>query len=338
MLRAGMRILHLLSSPYWSGPAELVAGLAAAQRALGHEVTVAVDRLRTDVAAEELAVPRLQERGLLDEGGLALSVKGSPWRTWRDLRILHRKNIDVVHAHFSHDHFLARFGRPRRAKLVRSVHAPRSLRRSLPDADAWTLPTMDTARRFLGRRVMVLPPFVDAAFTAPADRAALREALKIQGSPLVGMVSTFQSSRRHGVAVEAFSQLRRTHPGARLVLVGDGRLSSTVQTQVASLGLTGSVTFAGYQSGASFVQWLQALDVVWILGLGNDWSGRAAAQARACGVRVIAVDEGGLAVNADVLVEATPAAVAEATRSDERRIVVMPTPLEIAADVLKLYA
>ena len=61
--------------------------------------------------------------------------------------------------------------------------------------------------------------------------------------------------------------------------------------------------FAGYQEGPAFVRWLQALDEVWILGLGNDWSGRAAAQARACGVRVVAVREGALERLADAVVE-----------------------------------
>ena len=72
-----MRILHLLSTPFWSGPAENVALLALAQRALGHEATVAVDRLRTRVGSEEPVIPRLQALGpgLLDEGGLQLSVK-----------------------------------------------------------------------------------------------------------------------------------------------------------------------------------------------------------------------------------------------------------------------
>ncbi|HMK72392.1 MAG TPA: glycosyl transferase family 1, partial [Myxococcaceae bacterium] len=39
-----MRVLHLLSSPVFSGPAEAVALLAGAQRRAGAEVSVAVDR------------------------------------------------------------------------------------------------------------------------------------------------------------------------------------------------------------------------------------------------------------------------------------------------------
>src|SRR5439155_19175885 len=100
----------------------------------------------------------------------------------------------------------------------------------------------------------------------------------------------------------------QSRPTARLVLTGDGELEPELRSIVSALGLEGSVTFAGYQRAESFVRWLQALDEVWVLGLGNDYSGRAAAQARACGVKVVAVDEGALASLADALVPAPTAA------------------------------
>ena len=333
-----MRILHLLASPFWSGPAENVALLALAQREAGHEVSVAVDRRRTETAAEEPVVPRLEALGLLDDGGLELSVKSSPPRVARDLWRLRRRSVDVVHAHFTHDHLLARWGRPRGAVLIRSVHAPRSIRASLPSADAYTVPSSSVITRLMGRRVRVLPPLVDAMFRPPEDREALRRALGVVGSPLLGMVSTFQASRRHGLGVEAFARIHRENPDARLVLVGDGGLVEPVREQVRTLGLTEAVTFVGYQRGEAFARWLQALDEVWLLGLGNDWSARAAAQARACGVRVVAVEEGNLPALADVLVETpTPEAVVAASVSGERALVKHPSNASIAADVLALY-
>src|SRR5689334_19796922 len=104
-----MKILHLLASPFWSGPAENVALLALAQREAGHEVKVAVDRRRRIVEAEEPAVPRFDALGLLDAGGLELSVKSLPWTVLRDMRLLHQRSLDVVHTHFTHDHLIARF-------------------------------------------------------------------------------------------------------------------------------------------------------------------------------------------------------------------------------------
>lgn len=336
-----MRILHLLASPFFSGPAENVALLALAQREAGHSVTVAVDRRRTDVPAEEPAVPRLRELGLLDEGGLELSVKSPPWKLWSDLRRLRTREVDVVHSHFSHDHLLARWGRPRGAVLVRSLHAPRSLRSSLPEADAYTVPASSLLSRLRerGRTAEVLPALVDSRFHPAADRQALRRELGLAGAPLLGMVSTFQSSRRHSVGVEAFVLYRKQRPEARLVLVGDGALLEATRRQVAERGLSEAVTFAGYQQGAAFVRWLQALDEVWLLGLGNDWSARAAAQARACGVRVVAVEEGALPDLADArVVSPTPEAVVAAALSGQRAPVAHPTNTRIAEDMLDLYA
>ncbi|WP_164019480.1 glycosyltransferase [Pyxidicoccus trucidator] len=336
-----MRILHLLASPFFSGPAENVALLALAQREAGHEVMVAVDRRRTDVPAEEPAVPRFRELGLLDEGGLELSVKSPPWGMWSDLRHLKKREVEVVHSHFSHDHLLARWGRPRGAVLVRSLHAPRSLRASLPAADAYTVPASVLLPRLLekGRTAQVLPALVDARFHPAEDRQALRRELGLTGAPLLGMVSTFQPSRRHTVGVEAFALYRKQRPEARLVLVGDGALLEATRRQVSELGLTGAVTFAGYQQGDAFVRWLQALDEVWLLGLGNDWSARAAAQARACEVRVVAVDEGALPDLADARVATpTPEAVVSSALSGQRAPVAHPTNARIADEVLALYA
>jgi glycosyltransferase involved in cell wall biosynthesis len=222
--------------------------------------------------------------------------------------------------------------------LIRSIHAPRSLRSSLPRADAYTVPAATVLSQLEGRKVRVLPPLVDPRFKPPERRDALRAELALIGSPLIGMVSTFQESRRHSLGIAAFAQLRQLRPEARMVLVGDGALLEQIRQQVRQWGLEDRVTFAGYQQGDAFARWLQALDEVWILGLGNDWSGRAAAQARACGVRVVAVKEGALPELADVRVEQlTPEAVVAASVSQERARVEHPSNQRITEDVLALY-
>ena len=331
-----MRILHLLASPFFSGPAELVARLAEGQRSLGHEVKVAVDRKRAGGSAEEPAAPVFSSMGLLDDG-LELSVHSTPPAVLRDVRALAARRVDVVHAHFSHDHLLARFGCPRTAALVRSVHAPRSLRWSLPRADAFTVPARALVRKIANRPVMVLPALVGPEFRPPEDRRALRSKLGVFGSPLIGMVSTFQPSRRHSLGVSALRLLLQRRPEARLILLGDGALEPRVREQVAEERVADHVAFLGYRSGAEYVLYLQALDEVWILGLGNDWSGRAAAQARACGVRVLAVDEGGLGAYADVVAAPTPEAVANASDSGVREDKAVPGVQEIARAVCDLY-
>ena len=104
-----------------------------------------------------------------------------------------------------------------------------------------------------------------------------------------------------------------------------------------SLGLKDAVTFAGYRPADEFPRWVQAFDEVWVLGLGNDFAGRAAAQARACGARVVAVDEGALPVYADAVVAPEPAAVADAALGAGRREVPVVPVGELAGRVLELY-
>ena len=332
-----MRIVHLLASPVFSGPAENVAQLAFSQRALGHQVVVAVDRKRRSVSSEELAAARFGALALLDGGGLELSIKSTPLGVLRDLRALKARDEDVVHCHFSHDHWLARLARRPGAVLIRSFHAPRSLRITAPDADAFTVPE-GLEVPFRKRPTCVLPALVDAAFQPALSKALLREALGLNGAPLIGMVSTFQASRRHALGLEAFAKVRAKRPKARLVLVGDGVLLPAIRDRVQAMQLAGSVTLTGYRSGPDFVSLLQALDEVWILGLGNDYSARAAAQARACGVRVVSVAEGALASFADVVTASDAAAISAASLGDVRREVT-PSPNEnVARAILALYA
>ncbi len=332
-----MRILHTLSSPAWSGPAEGVALLADAQRRLGHEVKVAIDRKRTHVTSEEASLPYFETMGLLDERKLELSVKSSPTQVWRDVRALKQFEVDVIHCHFSHDHTVAFFGRPATAKIVRSIHTPRSMRWSTPRASGWTVPTEALGSQLAPAPCLVMPALVAAAFEPHPDRAVLRRELGVEGSPLIGMISTFQPSRRHDLGIEAFAQLKHQCPRARLVLIGDGKLDAVLRVGVISRGLTDAVTFPGYQHGLDFVRWLQAFDEVWVLGLGNDHSGRAAAQARACGVRVIGVDEGALVHIVDEVVAPEPEQIVKASLSGSRRPLQSLSTDQIAASVVALY-
>jgi glycosyltransferase involved in cell wall biosynthesis len=334
-----MRILHLLSSPVFSGPAEGVALLAAAQQRAGATVSVAVDSVRPGTGTEEPARPRFQALGLLDTEGLALSTQGGVSAFLADARRLRGLPVDVVHCHGSHDHWLGWVGRPEGARLVRSLHAPRSIRWSLPKADAVTVPDAKLLPRLWPGPAAVLPALVDTLrFRPVGDRRALRQALGFPAGPLVGMASTFQATRRHAVAIAAFAQLRRRVPEATLVLLGDGVLESQLRAQVHVAGLEAAVRFLGYQSGSDFVRCLQSLDELWVLGLGNDWAGRTALQARACDVRVVSAPLGALPLWADaVLAEVSPEALAEEGLGKGRRRRPLPDVDAVAAEVLALY-
>jgi len=331
-----VRILHLLSSPVWSGPAEPVALVAQAQRSLGHAVSVAIDSTRVGTGTEEPAAPRLEALGLLDSRGLRLSTRDGAAGVWRDARLLGTLEADVVHTHFSHDHWVAALSRHRGIR-VRSFHAARSRRALRPPAAAFTVPI---ARLATGLRApwMVLPPLVPDAFRPAADRFSLQASLGLS-APVIGMVSTFQPSRRHDVALAAFRLVLAREPRATLVLVGDGQLGPELRARAEALGVAARLRFAGYQSGESLVRWMQAFDELWVLGLGNDEAGRPALQGRAVGARVVGVAEGALASWVDVVLAAgTPEALAAVALRAERRELALPDPRRVAGELLGLYA
>jgi len=174
-------------------------------------------------------------------------------------------------------------------------------------------------------------------FRPTADRPALQASLGLP-APVVGMVSTFQASRRHELALAAFARLHMRQPQATLVLVGDGQLGQTLRAQAHALGLSSHVRFTGYQSGEALVHWMQAFDELWVLGLGNDWAGRSVVQGRAVGARVVGVDEGALRHWVDaVLPELTPEALSTLALRDQRRSLVLPDTRGVAEELLGLY-
>jgi glycosyltransferase involved in cell wall biosynthesis len=331
-----VRILHLLSSPVWSGPAEAVTLLAETQRGLGHAVSVAIDSTRAGTGTEEPAAPRLERLRLLDSHGLRLSTRDGAAGVWRDARLLGTLEVDVVHSHFSHDHWVAALSGHRGIR-VRSFHAARSRRSFRPPAAAYTVPTAGVGAG-LRRPWMVLPPLVSPAFRPGADRFGLQGSLDVT-APVIGMVSTFQPSRRHDVALAAFRLVLAREPRATLVLLGDGQLGPELRARAESLGIAARVRFPGYQSGESLVRWMQAFDELWVLGLGNDEAGRPALQGRAVGARVVGVADGGLPSWVDaVLPAATAEAVAAVALREERRTVTPPDVRAVAGELLRLYA
>lgn len=293
-----LRILHLLATHLYSGPAQSVITLAEQQRALGHDVHIAIDRKCHTLDSESLLLDELQGHPCLSPLPLHLSPKALPWESLQDIRHLRRLTLDVLHAHTTHGHWLMSLSRPRGAALVRSFHTPRALSRWLPEVNGYT--TYDSASlqswRALhpGRRALELPALIGDAYRPADDRAALRRALQLPTGALIGMASTFQASRHHDVALTAFAALLKSQPHAHLVLIGDGATQEETRRLAQQLGIAQRVIFTGYLRGQAFIQALQALDALWILGLGNDYAARLAAQARLCGVYTLGVRAGAI--------------------------------------------
>jgi glycosyltransferase involved in cell wall biosynthesis len=295
-----MKVLELLSSPVWTGPAEPMASVARELRRHGHLVEVGVDTLRPGDLRE-----RLKKMGFAIHDELGLSTKSGPLRAFTDARRLRdvSRAFDIFHANFSHDHILALLATARsrtQTRVVRTIHSERSLRaRRLQglfhrSTDGLITVCESYARELRDRfrvapeRVVSVRGAVDANSFTPSG-TDLREQLRIPpDAPVAGIVSRIKPERGHQALATAFRRVVDSLPGARLLVVGRGEGLGVLLARVKELGLEQQVIFAGYRTGEELAAAYRTVDVKVLLAEGNDGTCRAMLEAMACGRPVIA--------------------------------------------------
>lgn len=111
-------------------------------------------------------------------------------------------------------------------------------------------------------RLVVLPNAVRRTeVEVPADGAPVRARLGASGNLLVGFVGWFVEWHRFDLLLEAFASVSRQSPSARLVLVGEGPLESSIREQASRAGIEGQVLFAGAVSHREIPGHIAAMDV-----------------------------------------------------------------------------
>lgn len=90
---------------------------------------------------------------------------------------------------------------------------------------------------------------LDAYAFSTEKRSAIRAELGIDaGALVVGHVGRFAHQKNHGFLIEAFAELLKARPDAKLVLVGKGELESEVREKSDALGVLSSIVFTGVRS------------------------------------------------------------------------------------------
>ncbi len=89
-------------------------------------------------------------------------------------------------------------------------------------------------------------------------RAQRRRELGVGDAPVFGHVGRFNDQKNHVFLIEAFARYHASHPGGRLLLVGEGVLQPQIERQARDAGLADSVSFLGLRPDVP--QLLQAMD------------------------------------------------------------------------------
>jgi glycosyltransferase involved in cell wall biosynthesis len=239
--------------------------------------------------------------------GFHLRARLAPLSIVRDAarlrRVAREHAVDVLHAHHSHDHWLAVLARPmregRRAPVARTFHALRAVKRDAASRRLYArtgaalavsrqIEARCRAAGFAPERVYWTPGTADLArFGRDADGRPIREEFALGDAPVIVSVARLAPRRRHDLLLAAFRRLLDDVPAARLLLVGKGEARDDLERIVATHGLARHVTFTGYRD-ADLPNVLAAADCFALMAPGSDDSCRAALEAMAAARPVVA--------------------------------------------------
>ncbi len=304
-----LKIIHLLASHKWTGPAEGVVTLCRDLKNRGHDV-----RLFCTPNPRRLLADQAVQRGVTPETDLCLAPK-HPILSAMDIvrlkNLIRRERPDLLHLHLSADHWigaLAARWAGGSTQIVRTIHHPRTIERrlfrsrlfeSLTDGFV-TLCEKDREQlrrtyRIDPKPVSVIHGAVDTTrFHSDLEARLGRAEFGIKmTTPVIGMVARFQPHRGHAILIEAMARLQKLFPTIRLLLVGRGEHQPVLERLVRDLKLEPCVVFTGYRD-RDLPQIYAAMDVAVLLASGSDGSCRAALEAMAVGRPVVGFPVGAL--------------------------------------------
>lgn len=254
-----MRVAQMIDTLYVGGAQKMMVQLSQALTERQLEITViSLDTVDTPMAADlrahHIRVVEFSAPHLLDLTRLRHLV-----------RFLRREKFDLLHTYLTYANILGVLaGRLAGIPVITSLRSTgidpllyHPLRHRL---ETWLLrfgaqsvtangySIAEANQQRLGsKRIVVIP---NAVPVPPALSAAERAAIRTELLPepdrlLLISVGRLSSPKGFSDLLTAFAELRRTHPAAFLVIVGDGHLRDELERQVESLELNADVLMTG---------------------------------------------------------------------------------------------
>jgi len=277
-----LKVLHLAAGNRWTGAAAPAFAEVEALRAAGvdaHYAYVGGYKLQAKLDHHDFAHP------LIEKAQNPLSFS----RTLEKLnQIVDRHGFDVIHAHLTYDHLLARMiVRDHPMVLARTFHSRRVLRRDpfsrlLFSGTQLRFVINDSFREQQPGAVFTPPPVDHQQFTPDGPKALQVAGLHVDG-PLVTAIGKLSKDRGFEDALRTFALLRTKIANARMMIIGHGEHRPALEQLAQSLGITNAVIWAGYHE-EDLADHYRASDLLLFTARGSDEGHRAILEAMACGV------------------------------------------------------
>lgn len=323
--KSPLEIVHVVENLERGGLERMVIDLAGVQRAAGHRCRVIClfqpGALAGELEAQGIEVQACRKRGGFDLVALC-RLRGG----------LRATPGAVVHTHNANAHYhtvAAAVGLPI-ARLINTRHGmgaaqPRSrgewlYRRTMRRTDTVAAVCEAARARFAQQgvaprgRLLAVPNGIRIERFPPASderRAALRRDLGLAADArIIGSVGRLNPVKDQATLLRAFARLRGDFADVALVLVGDGALRGSLESQVAALGIADAVRFLGDRGDVR--ELLQGFDIFALSSLSEGYS-MALLEACASGLPIVATDVGG---NREIVVDGRNGLLVPPARDD----------------------
>jgi len=109
---------------------------------------------------------------------------------------------------------------------------------------------------------------------------------------IIAVVASLTANKGHGILLEAFAQVFRSHPSIRLLIVGDGPLREQLETEVQRQKTAAAIVFTGIRNDV--FELLQASDIFVLPSIIREGLSLALIEAMSVSLPVIGTEIGGI--------------------------------------------
>ena len=311
-----MKILHLAAGNRWTGAAAPAFAEVRALRQAGvdaHYAYVGGYKLQTKIGHFDFTHPII--RKAQNPFSFASSMEAIE-------RLLDHHGFDIVHAHMTYDHWLARFAaRVWRTRTARTFHSSRVIRSdpftklllARTDVTCVVNASLLNAKLIRNRAPVFTPPALDDRQFRP-DGAHVRETYGIsRDAILIAAIGKLSAGRGFETVLRSFAAIQKRIANSRLMIIGHGEHRPTLESMTRELSIDDAVIWAGYHED-DLAEHYRAANFLLFTAKGSDEGHRAVIEAMACGTVPIVAPLPGIDILVDealIAADPTPDAIAD---------------------------
>ncbi len=296
--------------PYVSGVVRSVHLLKTGLEQLGHEVVVFAPSYpgHTDTEKNIVRLPSVASAypgfrlsfpvpGTIAAGEFDIIHSNSPFQLGKYSQVLARKyGVPFVYTfHTLFTEYLHYIPAP---QFISKIVVGRMIRKFCNRCDCIITPnkmTSEYIRSFRVRtRIELVPTGIDPEAASRADGGNVRERLGLNRSS-GNLIYVGRLSREKNVdfLIRTFAKALPSVPSAYLLIVGKGPEENSLKALCADMGITNNVIFCGEVPYPQVLDHYKAGDV-FVFSSKTETQGLVIAEAKSCGLPVIALDEAGI--------------------------------------------